>query len=134
MSNEQQKAKELAILLTAFADGKQLEWFNQSHWIEIPIACSLKNFLVDYTIGVPFRVKPETKRIALTQQDLIDRIKEGKTMWIKHDITNHIENIIAFTPMFVSLHSHIDSVEYPYLMELGTFLDGTPCYKEVECE
>ena len=80
------------------------------------------------------RIKPETKRIALTQQDLIDRIKEGKTMWIKHGITNHIENIIAFTPMFVSLHSHIDSVEYPYLMELGTFLDGTPFYKEVECE
>ena len=81
-----------------------------------------------------YRIKPETKRVPLTQQDLIDRIKEGKTMWIKHNITNHIENIIAFTPMFVSLHSHIDSVEYPYLMELGTFLDGTPCYKEVEDE
>ena len=79
-----------------------------------------------------YRIKPEPKRVPLTMQDLIDRIKEGKTMWIKHNITNHIENIIAFTPMFVSLHSHIDSVEYPYLMELGTFLDGTPCYKEVE--
>ena len=81
-----------------------------------------------------YRIKPEPKRVPLTMQDLIDRIKEGKTMWIKHNITNHIENIIAFTPMFVSLHSHIDSVEYPYLMELGTFLDGTPCYKEVEDE
>ena len=133
MTNEQIKAKELAELLNAFAEGKQLQIEVDGYkWKDyFPNLDTLKVKIYNDEI---LRVKPETKRIPLTQQDLIDRIKEGKTMWIKHNITNHIENIIAFTPMFVSLHSHIDSVEYPYLMELGTFLDGTPCYKEVECE
>ena len=135
MTNEQQKAKELAKLLTAFAEGKQLQFLNdEGYWCDYQ--ATIKDIVEEFlTIeDIQIRIKPETKRVPLTQQDLIDRIKEGKTMWIKHNITNHIENIIAFTPMFVSLHSHIDSVEYLYLMELGTFLDGTPCYKEVEDE
>ena len=131
MTNEQKKAKELAKLLNAFADGKQLQFEIGGYWKDCPT--NLDTLKLKIYRDELVRIKPETKRIPLTQQDLIDRIKGGKTMWIKHDITNHIENIIAFTPMFVSLHSHIDSVEYPYLMELGTFLDGTPCYKEVEC-
>ena len=135
MTNEQQKAKELAELLNAFTDGKQLQFLNdEGYWCDYQ--ATIKDIAEEFlTIeDIQIRIKPETKRVPLTQQDLIDRIKEGKTMWIKHNITNHIENIIAFTPMFVSLHSHIDSVEYLYLMELGTFLDGTPCYKEVEDE
>ena len=133
MNNEQQKAKELAELLTAFADGKRLEYQSENlEWFGTTSLMYVADSVIDNKRQI--RIKPETKRIALTQQDLIDRIKEGKTMWIKHNITNYIENIIAFTPMFVSLHSHIDSVEYPYLMELGTFLDNTPCYKEVEDE
>ena len=132
MTNEQIKAKELAELLNAFAEGKQLQFEIGGYWKDCPT--NLDTLKLKIYRDELVRIKPETKRIPLTQQDLIDRIKEGKTMWIKHNITNHIENIIAFTPMFVSLHSHIDSVEYPYLMELGTFIDDTPCYKEVECE
>ena len=101
MSNEQQKAKELAELLIAFADGKQFEYnfYPENEWRKIE---DVESIIIAIKAGYEIRIKPETKRIPLTQQDLIDRIKEGKTMWIKHNITNHIENIIAFTPMFVS--------------------------------
>ena len=71
MTNEQEKAKELAKLLTAFADGKQLqykdeEWYNYS-------GNYFKAFLKDFADNYSIRIKPETKRIALNQQDLIDR-------------------------------------------------------------
>ena len=130
MTNEQQKAKELAELLTAFAEGKQLEWFNQSHWIEIPIACSLKNLLVDYNVGVPFRIKPETKRVPLTMQDLVDRVKEGKTMWIALTDGGICQQITSFS--WVYFTTNVGTYNYDQLADKFTFLDGTPCYKEVE--
>lgn len=129
MNNEQQKAKELAVLLTAFADGKPLEWFNQCKWIEVPIGCLVKTVLVDYSVGIPFRIKPETKRIALTQQDLIDRIKEGKTMWVVRDKT--MSFITDFNKNYVYFGEDVPN--YDGIMSY-TFLDGSPCYKEVECE
>lgn len=134
MNNEQRKAKELAELLNAFAEGRQLEWFNTSHWIEIPIACSLKNFLVDYNVGVPFRVKPETKRIALNQQDLIDRELRKETMRVKRNgsvHTNYFIDEICLGKVKLSDGTHID---YNCLAENYTWLDDTPCSKEVGCE
>ena len=130
MTNEQQKAKELAELLIAFADGKQLEWFNQSHWTEIPIACSLKNLLVDYNVGVPFRIKPEIRRVPLTMQDLVDRVKEGKTMWIALTDGGICQQITSFS--WVYFTTNVGTYNYDQLADKFTFLDGTPCYKEVE--
>ena len=127
MTNEQQKAKELAELLNAFAEGKQLEWFNQSHWIEIPIACSLKNLLVDYNVGVPFRIKPETKRVPLTMQDLTDRINSHKPMYVKHGKAHRA--IQDFNDEAVFFFD--DEFSYEQLTSLE-WIDGTPCYKEVE--
>ena len=132
MDYEQQKAKELAELLNAFAEGKQLEWFNQSHWIEIPIACSLKNLLVDYNVGVPFRIKPETKHVPLTMQDLVDRVKEGKTMWIALTDGGICQQITSFS--WVYFTTNVGTYNYDQLADKFTFLDGTPCYKEVEDE
>ena len=132
MNNEQQKAKELAELLTAFADGKQLEFFdcNYNQWE--PVGCTTVDDVCKLSYSI--RIKPETKRGPLTMQDLVDRIKEGKTMWVQldfrialitdfHDDTNG-DNRVYF---------QCDQQSYSELMNF-TFLDGTPCYKEVECE
>ena len=131
MTNEQQKAKELAELLTAFANGKQLEAMNSlSEWgIFIPSTAS------SICLNFPYvRIKPERKRIPLTQKDLINRIKEGKTLWVQldfrialitdfHDDTNG-DNRVYF---------QCDQQSYSELMN-HAFLDGTPCYKEVNDE
>ena len=129
MDYEQQKAKELAELLNAFAEGKQLEWFNKSHWIEIPIACSLKNLLVDYNVGVPFRIKPETKRVPLTMQDLTDRINSHKPMYVKHGKAHRA--IQDFNDEAVFFFD--DEFSYEQLTSLE-WIDNTPCYKEVESD
>ena len=126
MTNEQQKAKELAELLNAFAGGKQLQY-------QVPIG-----YWVDYTNDAttemicttkyPIRIKPETKRVALNQQDLIDRELSGKTMRL-----NVMELILAWNHNFVTTSG--TTYGYNYLLDNEfTFLDGTPCYKEVEDE
>ena len=66
MSNEQIKAKELAILLTAFADGKQLQIeVDDYKWKDyFPNLDTLKVKIYNDEI---LRVKPETKRVPLTK-------------------------------------------------------------------
>ena len=126
MTNEQEKAKELAELLTAFADKKELLYKNSNdNWERfngktVGDVCKLADRL---------RIKPETKRIALTQQDLIDRELSGKTMRVKNGIAcmliqDYNDAIIFFSD---------DEYSYEQLINL-VWIDGTPCSKEVECE
>ena len=121
MTNEQQKAKELAELLTAFADGKQLEYK------------AYDNELCKRISWIPIdrlRIKPETKRVPFTMQDLIDRIKEGKTMWIALTYGGICQQITSFSWEYFT--TNVGTYNYDQLAEKFTFLDGTPCYKEVE--
>ncbi len=127
MTNEQQKARELAELLTAFADGKQFEYkaFDNELWEDFlePTIKRISSIPIDR-----LRIKPETKRIALTMQDMIDRELSGKTMRL-----NVMELILAWNHNFVTTAGN--TYGYSYLLDNEfTFLDGTPCYKEVECE
>ena len=122
--------KKYAEFLTAYSDGKTIQCAigDTGDWYDIKI-----EQIFDY-VYPQLRIKPETKRVALTQQDLIDRIQEGKTMWVQldfrialitdfHDDTNG-DNRVYF---------QCDQQSYSELMNY-TFLDGTPCYKEVESE
>ena len=76
-----------------------------------------------------YRIKPEPKRVALTMQDLIDRELSGKTMRVKHGIACML--IQDFNDEFVFFSD--DEFSYEQLTSLE-WIDGTPCYKEVECE
>lgn len=127
MTNEQQKAKELAKLLTAFADGKQLEYYfhPENEWRDIE---DTESIILGINACYKIRVKPETKRVPLTMQDMIDRELSGKTMRL-----NVMELILAWNHNFVTTAGN--TYCYNYLLDNEfTFLDGTPCYKEVECE
>ena len=62
MNNEQQKAEELAELLTAFAEGKQLEFLNDNgYWCDY--AAPIKDIAEEFFCieGIQIRIKPETK-------------------------------------------------------------------------
>ena len=127
MTNEQQKAKELAELLTAFADGKQFEWWNSldKRWSILPV-----KFVSTLTeICEKVRIKPETKRVPLTMQDLIDRELRKDTMVVIREnrcclITDYQSDCFWFGT---------EVMGYDELIGL-TFIDNSPCYKEVECE
>ena len=127
MTNEKQKAKELAELLTAFADGKQLQFLNDDgYWCDYQATIKdiVEEFL--YLDNSQIRIKPETKRVPLTMQDMIDRELSGKTMRL-----NVMELILAWNHNFVTTAGN--TYGYNYLLDNEfTFLDGTPCYKEVE--
>ena len=129
MTNEQQKAKELAKLLNAFVDGKQLEFFdcNYNQWE--PVGCTTVDDVCKLSYSL--RIKPERKRIPLTQQDLIDRELSGKTVSLFYDDT--VLHILKYNSQYVVLINGFN-FDYEYLKNNYTFLDGTPCYKEVECE
>ena len=132
MTNEQQKAKQLAELLTAFADGKQLEYYfhPENEWRDIE---DTESIILGINACYEIRIKPETKRIALNQQDLIDRVKENKTMWVKYEqFQCEYYLITSFSPLHVMFAG--TEIDYDLLRVFGTFLDNTPCYKEVECE
>lgn len=132
MTNEQEKARELAKLLTAFADGKQLQYkaYN-TDWQLCSTEYIMDELASDFLRSVyQFRIKSETKRIALTQQDLIDRELSRKTMMVKFDKTIMLITDFDDTYAWISGEKH----EYGAFMFCYTFLDGTPCYKEVECE
>ncbi len=131
MTNEQQKAKELAELLTAFADGKQLQYQTENlEWFGTTSLMYIADSVINNKRQI--RIKPETKRVPLTMQDLIDRIKEGKTMWIALTDGGICQQITSFS--WVYFTTNVGTYNYDQLAEKFTFHDGTPCYKEVESE
>lgn len=75
---------------------------------------------------------PEKKRIPLTYEDLLDRVKAGKTMWIFAS-SNICEEIVFFTTDTVE--TGYRSTVYELLKDAEFhFVDGSPCWKEVEDE
>ena len=76
------------------------------------------------------RIKPETKRIALNQQDLIDRELSGKTISVIYN--KMVSHILRYSDSKIYF-SEKEIRDYEYLTDF-TFIDGTPCYKEVEDE
>ena len=128
MTNEQIKAKELAELLNAFAEGKQLQIEVDGYkWKDyFPNLDTLKVKIYNNEI---LRIKPETKRVPLTMQDLVDRELSGKTMRVKHGIACML--IQDFNDEIVFFSD--DEFSYEQLTSLE-WIDNTPCYKEVECE
>ena len=131
MTNEQQKAKELAELLNAFAGGKQLQY--QSERFAWCGASSLA-YIADSVINGkrPIRIKPETKRVEYNfDDDLI-----GKIVIEKHKFSVVKRMIISQDKISVLIsdyQSYTDKTWYGYnqLAELFTWSDNSPCYKEV---
>ena len=135
MNNEQQKAKELATLLNAFADGKQLQVKSGRVWYDYSLNAMdifIKNF---YDTMYEFRIKPKTRRVEYNLDD--DLI--GKIVIEKHKF-NVVKRMIisqdGVSVLISDYQSYTDKTWYGYnqLAELFTWSDNSPCYKEVECE
>lgn len=139
MTNEQEKAKELAKLLNAFADGKRLQFLNDDgYWCNY--AATIKDIAEEFfdVTGLIIRIKPETKRVALTQQDLIDRELSGKSLRLVRGkdsyalIVDYSQHIVMIREFYSDIKVE-EEISYDRLMKYN-WLDNSPCYKEVECE
>ena len=132
MTNEQEKAKELAKLLTAFADGKTIQYEYKGKWHN----CQDNMWGIhDMSVKYNTRIKPETKRIALNQQDLIDRELSGKTMRVRKADSDFDSVLITLiSKIGIAVYDCQQIITYEELKENFYWLDGTPCYKEVNNE
>lgn len=79
---------------------------------------------------------PVKKKVSLNYEDLLERVKAGKTMWLVSD-GDTVFNIVDFDFEAVyyihGKEQEITSIPYDYLFADGlTFVDGDPCWKEVE--
>lgn len=75
---------------------------------------------------------PEKKRVPLTYEDLLERVKAGKTMWVT-DNDGVALQIVEFGDSGWFATGSYNEHKNTLLMEQGMyFADGTPCWKEVE--
>lgn len=77
---------------------------------------------------------PVKRRVALTYEDLLERVKAGKTMWIitqdeTFEIVNFSEHKIITYLNFYEKNIDLNDTT---VMETYRFADGDPCWKEVE--
>ena len=134
MTNEQQKAKELAELLTAFADGKQLEYQTENlEWFGTTSLMYIADSVIDNKRQL--RIKPETKRVSLTQQDLIERELSGKTMRVRKADSDFDSVLITLiSKIGIAVYDCQQIITYEELKENFYWLDNSPCYKEANNE
>lgn len=126
MTHEQ--AGELAKILQAYSKGKIIQYYDieKEKWIDFDYSMesSLSRFIWH---GYVFRIKPERKKIALTAKDLFDRAIAMKPMYLSSG--EHIQ-LIESNDVLVGEGS---CISYEKLKQ-DTFINGDPCYKEVDCE
>ena len=123
--------KKYAEFLTAYSDGKTIQCAigDTGDWYDIEI-----EQIFDY-VYPQLRIKPETKRIALTQQDLIDRELSGKTMRVRKADSDFDSVLITLiSKIGIAVYDCQQIITYEELKENFYWLDGTPCYKEVNNE
>ena len=132
------EAKKILPILTAFVEGKQIQWFDHdtNKWID----CT-RNGIADYhffTDNDDYRIKPEpTYRPFRNGSECWEEIQKHEPFgWvkIKNDPTNATVGIaeVNDTYMFLSGSYSNESIDYEEAFEKLTFLDGTPFGKKEE--
>lgn len=80
---------------------------------------------------------PVKKKVPLTKEDLMERVKANKTMWISCDTDMYAKLIIGFNSNFIStvcgIGTNPNIAKFNYTESMCyNFVDGDPCWKEVE--
>lgn len=110
-----------AEFIKAFADGRDVEYYSESHkrWI-------LVDDIVLFNLDIEFRIKPEPKLIPFDfsyAEQLIGKVVKGKD-------TGRVILITEVSPIGVVVESA--NITFDFFLEKYTFLDGSPCGKEQE--
>lgn len=133
-----EEAKKILPILTAFVEGRQIQWFD--HDINKWIDCT-RNGIADYhffTDNDDYRIKPEPKyRPFRNGSECWEEIQKHEPFgWVKVKIdpTNTTVGIaeVNDTYIFLSGSYSNESIDYEEAFEKLTFLDGTPFGKKEE--
>lgn len=116
---ERKNTKELLPVITAFAEGKQVQFFNDGVWNDL----SYPKFDKEPYL---YRIKPEPKyRPFKTKKECWDEMQKHKPFcWVITNKTENFEQITYVGPNIISLS---DSNSYfSTAFENYKFADGTP--------
>jgi hypothetical protein len=112
-----ERVKELFPIFQAFAEGKDIQFFNVNEW------CLARN--PSFYDDKIYRIKPEKKFVPFDYSDNI----AGKIIKCEAVIGRYL--IIRQVLSSLTL-SDGNMVTYQYLFDHYTFEDGTPCGKDIE--
>ena len=116
---KRKNAKELLPIIKAFAEGKQIQFFNGGKWIDM----EYPNFSEEPYL---YRIKPEPKyRPFKTKEECWNEMQKHQPFcWI---ITNKIENFEQITYVGPNLISLSDSnLNFSTAFDNYKFADGSP--------
>lgn len=121
-----EEAKKILPILTAFVEGKQIQWFDHdtNKWID----CT-RNGIADYhffTDNDDYRIKPEPKyRPFKNAEECWGEMQKHQPFgWIKSG--NLLTNIISIGAG-ITIHTGISNCNYSFKSAFSiTFADGTP--------
>jgi hypothetical protein len=83
--------------------------------------------------SLDYRIKPEPRRVPLTEQDLIERIEKNQTLWIRDGNPNNKFKDLILKFGVECVYTYSNRISYDILKERFNWLDGKPCSKESEC-
>lgn len=126
---KRQQAKELLPIISAFAEGKTIQYYCKSenpHWIDIEPNEVNQN--VDFSNDPSnYRIKSEPKyRPFANIKECWEEIQKHKPLgWIKSNVDNNLYSILAITSHGCLLTDR-NIISFPHLCKYNTFADGTP--------
>lgn len=116
-----EKAKELLPIIEAFANGKEVEYFNGYEWTTTWHDTDFSDNSINY------RIKSEQKLVPFTFEDDAENII-GKA--IRSKSKDVILLIQVVNNKNVMLHG-FDTISFYCLLQNWEFLDGSPCGKYI---
>lgn len=120
---KRQQAKELLPIISAFAEGKRIQYYYGDNWVDIR-----PDTAVDFSDNPSnYRIKPEPKyRPFKNQNECWEEMQKHKPIgWIKN--TMGIHNIIHIQENTITTHNGTSNVVFSFKNAFNMkFADGTP--------
>ena len=116
---ERKNTKELLPIITAFAEGKEIQFFHRGAWNDVP------NPKFDEEPYL-YRIKPEPKyRPFKTKEECWNEMQKHRPFcWIITNTTENFEQITYVGPNIISLSD--SNLNFSTAFDNYKFVDGTP--------
>ena len=116
---ERKNTKELLPIITAFAEGKEIQFFNRGVWNDVPYP----KFDEEPYL---YRIKPEPKyRPFKTKEECWNEMQKHRPFcWIITNTTENFEQITYVGPNIISLSD--SNLNFSTAFDKYKFADGTP--------
>ena len=117
------RAKELAPIIQAFANGLAIEWYNSDPRKQRWEAATTPT----WSDGILYRIKPQPKLVPFTLEDN----KLFRDKWIKSNknALPGVFRVISYNES--NIHIEFGAIGYASLLDEFIFEDGSPCGKYI---